>query len=158
MEARPPEMEGSCGWIISRRRPTRGGPTAWWLGEVLKTNHRKTLRLETYQKVSDVWQALVNAVMNRHGVVGSLEVTVRSLTTKFPDIFLFLTYNGICLILLWLDTVSRAITLLVKAMLESTVRNSVSAASGCYWNVLTSWNVLRFSSGQSFGRGSVAGH
>jgi hypothetical protein len=38
-----------------RRQPTRGGPPAWGLGEVLTTPHRKNVsRYEPFTKASDL--------------------------------------------------------------------------------------------------------
>jgi hypothetical protein len=39
------DMEGSCEYIekSSGWQPTRGGPSAWGLGEVLTTPHRKNV-------------------------------------------------------------------------------------------------------------------
>jgi hypothetical protein len=72
--ARPRFADGGTaseygGWlrIYSRGQPTRGGPPAWGLGEVLTTLHRKKLPCyETLYRASDLdrWRALMSAVMN----------------------------------------------------------------------------------------------
>ena len=53
--------------IRSRGQPTIGGPSAWGLGEVLTTPHRKKYLVAKYSHRAqdrDRWQALVNGVMN----------------------------------------------------------------------------------------------
>ena len=39
-------------WISSRGQPTRGGPPAWWLGEVPRATHRKKLIVVRYMQTS----------------------------------------------------------------------------------------------------------
>ena len=61
-------------WISSRGQPTRSGPSAWELGEVLTIPHGKNVSsYEIFTREApdpdfydrDRWQALVNAAMNR---------------------------------------------------------------------------------------------
>ena len=53
MEERPSDMEGSS------RGPTRGGPPAWGLGEVLTTPQRKKLSiLRNVQRSRGIWSSV----------------------------------------------------------------------------------------------------
>ena len=56
MEERPPLWRVAANILISsRRQPTRGGPTAWGLGEVLSTAHPKTYRVTKHEMVTRTW-------------------------------------------------------------------------------------------------------
>jgi hypothetical protein len=53
----------------SRGQPSRGGPPAWGLGEVLTTPRRKSMMLRNAWTIDlaqdrDRWRAVVNVVMN----------------------------------------------------------------------------------------------
>jgi hypothetical protein len=68
-DKRVPVTTASCGWrnglqyggllrkywINSRGQPTRGGPPAGWLGEVLTTTHRKTGFLAKQEHLPGTW-------------------------------------------------------------------------------------------------------
>jgi hypothetical protein len=65
--------------MINCGQPTRGSPPAWKSGEVLKTPHRKKLRMlrnitrglgfGLLAQDMDTWGDLVNAVMDQRGSI-----------------------------------------------------------------------------------------